>query len=93
MSSAVGIGLNWMLKKEYCQEKQKKVVPEGSFYRVTNPSPLTSSVTAIRLTIAGGGGGVSTLAEDIDLTVEPLATVNLINGQSAKVYFTARKKV
>ena len=64
-------------------------IPEGSFYRVTNPSPLTSSVTATRLTIAGGGGGVATLAEDIDLIVEPLSTVNLINGQSAKVYFTA----
>ena len=64
-------------------------IPEGSFYRVTLPSPLTSSVEATRLTISGGGGGTATLAEDIDLIVEPLATVNLINGQSAKVYFTA----
>jgi hypothetical protein len=64
-------------------------ISEGSFYRVINPSPLTSSVIATRLTIAGNGGGVATLAEDIDLIVEPLATVNLINGQSAKVYFTA----
>ena len=64
-------------------------IPEGSFYRVTNPSPLTSSVEAIRLTISGGGGGAATLAEDIDLMVEPLPTINLINGQSAKVYFTA----
>lgn len=64
-------------------------VPEGSFYRVTEPSPQTSSVIAERLTISGGGGSTSTLAEDIDLMVEPLSTVNLINGQSAKVYFTA----
>ena len=64
-------------------------VPEGSIYRVIEPSPLTSSVMALRLTIAGGGGAISTLAEDIDLVVEPLATVNLINGQSAKIYFTA----
>ena len=63
-------------------------ISEGSFYRVTEPSPLTSSVTAKRLTISGGGG-TSSLAEDIDLIVEPLQTVNLINGQSAKVYFTA----
>jgi hypothetical protein len=54
------------------------------------PSPLTSSVTALRLTISGGsGGGVSTLAEDIDLHVEGLETVNLINGQEAYIYFTA----
>ena len=65
-------------------------VPEGSFYRVTEPSPQTSSVIAERLTISGGGGGpISTLAEDIDLTLEPLDTVNLINGQSQLIYFTA----
>ena len=64
-------------------------VPEGSFYRVTNPSPLTSSVEAVRLTISGGGGGVATLEEDIALRVEDLASINLINGQPAKVYFTA----
>ena len=63
-------------------------IPEGSLYRVIMPSPLTSSVTAKRLTIAGGGGGTSTLAEDIDLIVEPLETINLINGQSALIYFT-----
>ena len=64
-------------------------VPEGSFYRVINPSPLTSSVEASRLTIAGGGGGTSTLEEDISLRVEDLESINLINGQSAKVYFIA----
>ena len=75
---------------EYPQKDDLIVnIPEGSFYRVTLPSPLTSSVEATRLTIAGGGGGTSTLAEDIDLIIEPLTTVNLINGQSANVYFTA----
>ena len=75
---------------EYPQKDDLIVnIPEGSFYRVTLPSPLTSSVEATRLTIAGGGGGTSTLAEDIDLIIEPLSTVNLINGQSANVYFTA----
>lgn len=64
-------------------------IPEGSFYRVVAPSPLTSSVTANRLTIAGGGGGASTLAEDIDLIIDPLDTVNLINDSSQLVYFTA----
>ena len=63
-------------------------IPEGSFYRVTVPSPLTSSVQATRLTISGGGG-VATLEEDIALHVEDLESINLINGQSAKVYFTA----
>ena len=66
---------------EYPQKDDLIVnIPEGSFYRVTLPSPLTSSVEATRLTIAGGGGGTSTLAEDIDLMIEPLSTVNLING-------------
>ena len=64
-------------------------IPEGSFYRVSNPSPLTSSVEATRLTIAGGGGGGSTLEEDISLRVESLESINLINGQAAQVYFTA----
>jgi hypothetical protein len=62
---------------------------EGSFYRVIAPSPLTSSVQALRLTISGGGGGVATLEEDISLRVEDLESINLINGQSAKVYFVA----
>ena len=65
-------------------------VPEGSFYRVTEPSPHLSSVIAERLTISGGGGGSSSgLSEDIYLDVENLDTINLINGQSALVYFTA----
>ena len=64
-------------------------VPEGSFYRVILSSPLTSSITATRLTISGGGGGVATLEEDIALRVEDLESINLINGQSAQVYFTA----
>jgi len=55
-------------------------VSEGSFYRVIEPSPLTSSVTANRLTISGGGGGTSTLAEDIDLQILPMDTVNFINN-------------
>ena len=75
---------------EYPQKDDLIVnIPEGSFYRVVLPSPLTSDVKAIRLTIAGGGGGVATLEEDISLRVEDLASINLINGQSAKVYFTA----
>ena len=41
------------------------------------------------MTIAGGGGGSSTLAEDIDLYIENLTTSNFINGQDAYVYFTA----
>lgn len=64
-------------------------ISEGSFYRVITPSPLTSSVQALRLTISGGGGGVATLEEDISLRVEDLESINLINGQSAKVYFVA----
>lgn len=64
-------------------------ISEGSFYRVIAPSPLTSSVEAFRLTISGGGGGVATLEEDISLRVEDLESINLINGQSAKVYFVA----
>ena len=64
-------------------------ISEGSFYRVIAPSPLTSSVQALRLTISGGGGGVATLEEDISLRVEDLESINLINGQSAKVYFVA----
>ena len=63
-------------------------IPEGSFYRVTLPSPLANEVVATRLTISGGGG-TATLAENIRLSIEPLDTVNLINGQSANVYFTA----
>lgn len=64
-------------------------VSEGSFYRVVNPSPLTSSVDALRLTISGGSGGSSTLEEDIFLRLETMESVNLINGQSAKLRFTA----
>ena len=66
-------------------------IPEGAFYRVTNPSQLTSSVFASRLTIAGGGGGASSLEEDVDIEfVEPfLVNTNLINGHDAFVYFVA----
>ena len=64
-------------------------VSEGSFYRVISPSPLTSSVSASRLTISGGGGGTSTLAEDIDLQILPMDTVNFINNQPAYVNFIA----
>lgn len=64
-------------------------IPEGSFYRVTAPSPLTSSVTALRLTIAGGGGSASTLAEDIDLQILRMDTINFINNQPANVKFIA----
>lgn len=66
---------------EYPQKDDLIVnIPEGSFYRVVLPSPLTSDVKAVRLTIAGGGGGVATLEEDISLRVEDLASINLING-------------
>jgi hypothetical protein len=65
-------------------------ISEGSFYRVINPSPLTTSVEALRLTISGGGGGgASTLEEDIYLRIEDLTTINYINGQDAFAYFTA----
>jgi len=81
LDSSIVFPIDLIEGDEYPQKDDLIInVPEGSFYRVTNPSPLTSSVTALRLTIAGGGGSSSGLEEDISLRVEDLESINLING-------------
>ena len=63
-------------------------ISEGSFYRVTQSSPLYAQVSATRLTIAGSGGGSSSLGEDIRIEVEIPDNNEFINGDSARIYFT-----
>lgn len=65
---------------------------DNCFYRIIGLSREDRSVIGQRLSISSGGSGSDTpgsLAEDIALKLESLPTVNLINGYSQLLYFTA----
>ena len=56
---------------------------DGCFYRVIRIDVIAAQVIGERLNVSGGGGGgVSTLEEDVDLEVEDLPSINLINNIS-----------
>lgn len=64
---------------------------DNCFYRIIGLSREDRAVVGQRLSISSGGSGngESSLAEDIGLKLESLATVNLVNGYSQELYFIA----
>jgi hypothetical protein len=70
---------------------------DGIFYRVMEADSDSRSMLCAILAVSGsggsGGGGTSSLSKKIGITIQPLSTSNLINGQSFGVYFTANSGV
>ena len=61
---------------------------DGCFYRVVRIDVIAAQVIGERLNVSGGGGGgVSTLEEDVDLEVKDLPSINLINNISQLLDF------
>ena len=61
---------------------------DGGFYRVMEVS--NEIISTIRLSISGsGGGGITTIARPTLALQPPFLSSNLVNGQSARIYFIA----